>query len=144
MPTIARTAVIRAAPEAVFDLIARVEDFARYSRAIRAVHAVGPNRYRWVVRAAGLELEWEASVTESERPRRFAWRSLRGLENGGCFDLHPAPGGTEVRFTMSYRLANPLLERLIEPLTAPIMQRVAGEMLDEVRRRLEAAVAPIQ
>ncbi len=142
MPTIERTISIRAAPEAVFDLISRVEDFPRYSRAIRAVRALGHGAYRWTTSIAGFELEWDSVVTgETQRPRHFAWRSIRGVENGGCFDLRPVAGGTEVRFTMSYRLASPLLERIVDAIAAPLMQRVAGELLEQVRRRLEPAHA---
>ncbi len=138
MPTIERTSSIRATPEAVFDFVSRVEDFPRYSRVIRAVRALGRNTYRWTIRVAGFELAWDAAVTgETQRPRHFAWRSIRGVENGGCFDLRAVPGGTEVRFTMSYHLANPLLERLVDAVAAPLMQRVAGELLEQVRRRLE-------
>ena len=142
MPAIERTISIRAAPEAVFDLISRVEDFPQYSRVIRAVRALGHDAFRWTVGVAGFELEWDSVVTgETRRPRHFAWRSTRGVENGGCFDLRPAAGGTEVRFTMSYRLANPLLERIVDAVAAPLMQRVAGELLEQVRRRLEPAHA---
>ncbi len=142
MPTIERMSFIRATPEAVFDLLSRVEDFPRYSRVIRAVRALGRDTWRWTVRVAGFELEWDAVVTgETRRPRRFAWRSIRGVENGGCFDLRPVAGGTEVRFAMSYRLASPLLERLVDAVAAPLMQRVAAELLEQVRRRLEPAHA---
>jgi len=142
MPTVERTTSIRAPPEAVFDLISRVEDFSRYSRTIRAVRALGPDTWRWTIGVAGFELEWDSVITgETWRPRHFAWRSIRGVENGGCFDLRPVAGGTEVRFAMSYRLANPLLERLVDAIAAPLMQRVAGELLDQVRRRLEPAHA---
>ncbi len=102
------------------------------------MHTLGHGTWRWTIRIAGLELEWDAVVTEeTRRPWHFAWRSIRGVENGGCFDLRPVAGGTEVRFAMSYRLANPLLERLVDAVAAPLMQRVAGELLDQVRRRLE-------
>lgn len=142
MSTVERTTSIRAAPEAVFDLISRVEDFPQYSRVIRAVRALGHGTYRWTVRVAGFELEWDSVVTgETQRPRHFAWRSVRGVENGGCFDLWPIAGGTKVRFTMSYRLANPLLERVVDAIAAPLMQHVADELLGRVRRRLEPAHA---
>lgn len=142
MPTIEHSVTIRATPEAVFDLISRVEDFPRYTRAIRAVRALGGDAWRWTVGVAGFELEWDSVVSgPTQRPRHFAWRSVRGVENGGCFDLRPVAGGTEVRFTMSYRLANPLLERLVDAVAAPLMQRVAGELLEQVRRRLEPAQA---
>lgn len=142
MPAVERTVVIGAVPEAVFDLLSRVEDFPRYSRVIRTVRALGRDTYRWTIRVAGFELEWDAVVTEETRcPRHFAWRSIRGVENGGCFDLRPVAGGTEVRLTMSYRLANPLLERVVDTIAAPLMQRVADELLEQVRRRLEPAHA---
>jgi uncharacterized membrane protein len=142
MPAVERTLFIRAAPEAVFDLVARVGDFPQYSRVIRAVRAIGPDTYRWTIGVAGLDLEWDSVVTgETRRPRHFAWRSIRGVENGGCFNLRPVAGGTEVRFTMSYRLANPLLEHVVNAIAAPLMQRVAGELLEQVRRRLEPAHA---
>lgn len=141
MPAVERTILVRAAPEAVFDLVSRVEDFSRYSRTIRAVRAIGPDTYHWTIGVAGFELEWDAAVTRKERPRYFAWRSTRGVENGGHFRLAPADGGTEVRFTMVYRLPNPVLERIVDAVAAPLMQRVAGEVLEQVRRRLEAARA---
>lgn len=141
MPAVERTLFIRAAPEAVFDLIARVEHFPQYSPAIREVRALGRDTYRWVVSVAGFELDWDSVVTEKTRPVRFAWRSVRGVENGGRFRLAPADGGTEVRFTMEYRLANPLLEKIVDAVAAPLMRRVAGELLDQVRRRLEPAHA---
>ncbi|MEK7816217.1 MAG: SRPBCC family protein [Pseudomonadota bacterium] len=137
MPAVERTLFIRAAPEAVFDLIARVEHFPQYSPAIREVRALGRDTYRWVVSVAGFALDWDSVVTEKTRPARFAWRSVRGIENGGLFRLAPADGGTEVRFTMEYRLTNPLLERIIDAIAAPLMERVAGEILEQVRRRTE-------
>lgn len=140
MPAVERTLFIRAAPEAVFDLIARVEHFPQYSPAIREVRALGRDTYRWVVSVAGFELDWDSVVTEKTRPARFAWRSVRGVENGGRFRLAPADGGTEVRFTMEYRLANPLLEKIVDAVAAPLMRRVAAELLEQVRRRLEARV----
>ena len=138
MPAIERTISIRAAPEAVFGLISRVENFPLYSPTILEVRTIGRDTYRWTIGVAGFDLEWDSVVTgETRRPRHFAWRSIRGVENGGCFDLRPVAGGTEVRFTMSYRLASPLLERIVDAIAAPLMQRVAGELLEQVRRRLE-------
>jgi uncharacterized membrane protein len=141
MPAIERTIFIRAAPETVFDLVARVEDFPQYSPAIREVRVLGHDTYRWVVSVAGFGLDWDSVVTEKTRPARFAWRSVRGVENGGLFRLAPAGGGTELRFAMEYRLANPLLERIIDAIAAPLMQRVAGEILAQVRRRIESSDA---
>ena len=139
MPVIEHTIFIRAAPEAVFDLISRVENFSQYSPAIREVRTIGRDTYRWVVSVAGFALDWDSVVTEKMRPARFAWRSVRGVENGGLFRLAPANGGTEVRFIMKYRLPETILKKIIDTIAAPLMQRVATELLDAVRERLERA-----
>lgn len=139
MPVIHHTAFIGAEPGAVFDLISRVEDFSRYSDVIRSVQCIAPDTYRWTVNIAGVPLTWDAVVTDKQRPRRFAWSTVRGVENGGVFVLAPADGGTEVRFTMRYRFANPLLEGLMGAIAAPLMRRVAVELLERIRARLERA-----
>jgi uncharacterized membrane protein len=141
MPAIERTVKIKADPDAVFALISRVEDFSRYSRVIKEVRAIGPNTYRWVIGVAGLELDWDSRVTVAQPPHRFAWNAIRGVDNRGAFKLKPVPGGTEVRFTMEYRLANPLLDRIVETVARPLMHKVAAEILEHVRRRLEVAPA---
>ena len=139
MQVIEHTILIRAAPEAVFDLISRVEDFPHYSRTIRSVHALSPDTYRWTIGIAGFGLDWDSVVTAKERPTRFAWRSIRGIENDGLFRLAPADGGTEVRFIMKYRLPETILKKIVDAIAAPLMQRVASELLDAVRERLEHA-----
>ncbi len=138
MPAIERTIRIKAGPGAVFDVISRVEDYPRYSAAIRRISRIGPNTYRWVVGIAGLELGWEAEIAGSRRPEHFAWRTRRGLDNSGAFDLRPVDGGTEVRFAMEYRLPNPLLDRIAHALAAPLLDRIGADLLEQVRRRLES------
>lgn len=138
MPSIRETVEIKADPEAVFDLIARVEDFSRYTAVIRDIRALGHDTYRWRVKVAGVPLEWDVEVTERRRPRRFAWRSIRGVANSGSYELEPVPGGTRASFAMEYRLPNPLLELLIAPLANPLIRTVSVEILAAVKARLES------
>jgi len=137
MPSIQRTIHIRAKPDAVFDLISRVEDFSRYTQVIKQIERIEGNTYRWRISVAGFELDWDAAVTELRRPSRLTWESIRGIENCGSFDLKPDADGTEIRFTMAYRLPNVILEKIVDTIAAPIMQRVASEILEQVRSRLE-------
>ncbi len=139
MPAIERTVEIKANPHAVFALISRVEDFSQYTRVIKEVRAIGPSTYRWVIGVAGIELDWDSRVTESQPPHRFAWSAIRGVDNRGTFELTPVAGGTEVRLTMEYRLANPLLDKLVAAVALPLLHKVAAEILDQVRRRLGPA-----
>jgi uncharacterized membrane protein len=80
---------IDAPPESVFDLISRVEGFKNYSRLIREVKELSPGRYLWQVEYLGITFEWESEVTESDRPRRFAWQSVSGIYNNGIYTLEP-------------------------------------------------------
>ncbi len=157
MPAVERTLRIKANPGAVFDVISRVEDYPRYSAAIRRISVIGPHAYRWVVGIAGIELRWEAEIAESRRPEHFSWRTLRGesatrpslacgprlgpigVDNSGAFDLRPVDGGTEVRFVMEYRLPNPVLDRVAHALAAPLLDRIGTDLLEQVRRRIESA-----
>jgi uncharacterized protein YndB with AHSA1/START domain len=69
LPVIEHEVEIEAAPEAVFALISRVEDFALYSDSVESVTPLGNDRYRWQVRAVGMSLSFEVEVTEVYAPR---------------------------------------------------------------------------
>ncbi len=53
---------IDASPEAVFELMARMEAFAACSEAIESITRVGPDRYRWCVRVAEVPLVFDVEV----------------------------------------------------------------------------------
>ena len=138
MPVIEKQVEIAASPEAVFDLITRVEEFPAYVSLLREVIPTGPETYRWSIVVAGMELSWKGVVTERDRPRRFAWKSLSGQPNAGGYDLRPTMTGTEVCFSMEYRFQNPLLEFLLTPILEPLMHRAAAEAMAYVKMRLES------
>jgi uncharacterized membrane protein len=137
MPTIERTVRIHARPEAVFDVIARVEDYPRYSAAIRRIDVLAPGRYRWVAGPGPFALEWEAEVAEARRPYHFAWRRLSGFDNSGAWDLAADGDGTTVKLTIEYHLTRTALDRALHALVAPLFDRLGAELLDRVKRRLE-------
>jgi len=110
MPVIEKQVHIRADPEAVFDLITRVEEFPAYVSLLREVTPVGPNTYHWSIRVIGIELSWDGIITERVRPRRFAWKSLSGQPNAGAYELRPDGDGTSICFRMEYCFRNPWLE----------------------------------
>lgn len=130
---------MNADPEAVFDAIAHVEDFTRYTRLITEIKPLGPALYRWKVQIDGIPLLWDAAVTEYDRPRRFGWQSVRGTYNRGVYHLQPtASGGTKVSFFMEYRLTDTLLERIIAPLAQSVVRKLASEILQGIKERLES------
>lgn len=137
MPLIRETVEIKAPPDAVFDLISKVSDFALYTGIVKEVKLIAASTYRWTVRVGGITLDWDAMVTECERPKRFVWHSISGIENRGEYALQATPEGTQVAFSMNYRLSNPLLEAAVAPLAEPLIRHVSTEILSAVKARLE-------
>jgi uncharacterized membrane protein len=128
---------IDAPPESVFDLISRVEGFKNYSRLIREVKELSPGRYLWQVEYLGITFEWESEVTESDRPRRFAWQSVSGIYNNGIYTLEPTARGTSVVFEMEFHLRGRQIDVLARPVLTHLMSTVAKELLDNVKRELD-------
>lgn len=137
MPTIVQTIDIAATPQRVYELIAHVEGFAEFTEVIREIVPRGGDVYHWVVKAAGVTLEWEAQVIERAPPQRFAWRSLSGVENTGTWDLEPIADGTRVSFTLEYHLASRLLEKAVARAANPLIRKVEAQIMGRVKQRLE-------
>ena len=137
MPIIKKVVDIKASPENVFDLIARPEDFPRYSSLIKKVTAIGHSAYHWIVDIYNIEFEWDAKVVELIKPERFAWQSIRGIQNSGSYTLKPIKNGTRITFSMEYLLPNIILEELAQVITEGYMERMASEILENVKKELE-------
>lgn len=137
MPTIERTARIGASPEQVYDVIARVEDYPRFSPAVQRIDVLAPGRYRWIAGPGLLRLEWEAEIVAARRPHHFAWHSLSGFTNSGAWDLTPAGTATDVRLRIEYHLTGTALDGALHALAAPLLDRLGRQLLDRVRLFLE-------
>lgn len=135
--TVSRVVDIRASPADVFDVISTVERYADYSPAIRKVGKAPDGSYHWLVSLAGIPVSWDGIVTRSDRPREFAWRSVRGLSNAGSFSLVPTAGGTMVTLRMSLDLPSGLGLGWLKPLLIQYVERVGNDILQAVKRQLE-------
>jgi uncharacterized membrane protein len=86
------------------------ENLPRFMSHLQAVHSsAGGKRSHWRAKApAGLEVEWEAEITEDAVNEHIAWHSLGDaqVENSGCVRFAPAPAdrGTEVTVELDYSL----------------------------------------
>lgn len=97
--------VINAAPETVFDIWSRYENFPHFMSNVIEVRDLGQQRSHWVVRGpAGATMEWDTVLIESDRPRRLAWRSEPGsvMQHQGSVQMLAAEGGTRVTVRMSW------------------------------------------
>lgn len=136
MATIEHSEIVKATPERVFELLRRVEDFADYSDLIRSIEPLGDNRYRWNVRAAGMDWGFDVEVTDIQAPYILAWESLDGVKNQGRYRLREVPEGTEVALTLTYDIRNRLMEKAVNKAAKPLVGKVSRQILERVEARL--------
>jgi uncharacterized membrane protein len=138
MPSIETRAVLPADPSTVFALLRDVEAFPRYTRTVESVTAIGPERYHWRARVAGVVYEWDVEIVESAPPSRLAWRSISGIANTGRYRLAAVPGGTDLRLVIDYTLKSRILDSTVGRLAGPMVRRISAEILEQVRHHLDA------
>ncbi|MFC7367077.1 SRPBCC family protein [Vreelandella zhaodongensis] len=136
MATIEHSVIVSASPERVFELLHRVEDFADYSDLILSIDMLGDNRYRWHVRAVGMDWSFDVEVTEISPPYVLAWESLDGVRNQGRYQLRAVPEGTEVSLTLQYEIRNRLMEKAVNRAARPLVGKVSRQILERVEARL--------
>ncbi|WP_416139800.1 SRPBCC family protein [Halomonas sp. HK25] len=138
MPVIEHEAEIAASQEEVFALIGRVETFADYSDAIDTIVRLGERRYRWRLRVAGLPLSFEVEITEFTPPERFAWRSVGGVPNHGCYRLTPIEGGTRIHLTLAYSLPSRAIEKSVNLAAKPLLRKLSRDIIGRVEAQLQS------
>jgi uncharacterized membrane protein len=124
-------------PDAVYDMICRVEEFSLYSDLIDSIKETAPKTYHWKAKLGVIPVEWDAVIIEEYRPRRFAWHSIKGFENAGGYTLTPSYSGTTVCFDMEFHLPLPILEKTLSPLTDRYINKLSEDILSEIKKRLE-------
>ncbi|MGS2743369.1 SRPBCC family protein [Halomonas sp. LS-001] len=137
MATIRHSEIISAPPEKVFSVLCQVEDFADYSDLIERIEVLGNQRYRWYVRAVGMDWTFDVEVTESRAPEVLAWESLDGVKNYGRYQLRAVPEGTEVSLTLTYEIRNRLVEKAVNKAAKPLVGKVSRQILERVEAKLK-------
>jgi len=83
------------------------ENLPRVMRHLKSVRSIDDRRSHWVAAApAGLDIEWDAEITDERQDRKIAWRSLENaeIENKGVVLFEPIQDGnaTELRVYLEY------------------------------------------
>jgi uncharacterized membrane protein len=83
------------------------ENLPRVMRHLKSVRSIDERRSHWVAAApAGLDIEWDAEITDERQDRKIAWRSLENaeIENKGVVLFEPVQDGnaTELRVYLEY------------------------------------------
>lgn len=91
----------------VFAYWQNLENLPRFMAHLQAVHPLGGGRWHWrATGPAGVEIEWDAEVSDERINELIAWRSVgeTSVSNSGRVEFRPAPGdrGTEIRVWLTY------------------------------------------
>jgi uncharacterized membrane protein len=136
-----KTVSVDAPVEQVFRLWSHPEVFPRFLTHLRKVDRVGDRRYHWVATGpGGVDVSWDAEVTEIEPNRRLSWRSLggSGVDTHGTVHLEPEEGGgTRVHVDMSYGPPAGLLGHSVAWLTRQDPRTAMNEDLLRLKSLLE-------
>lgn len=101
-----KTINIDASIEEVFDFFSDYENFPRFMSNVRSVTERGNGRSRWIVAGPmGMDVTWEAELTQRVRPELLAWRSVEGamVQSAGVIRFKSNPdGSTRVDIKLAY------------------------------------------
>lgn len=131
---------IQAAPDKVYDVWSRYENFPHFMSHVIEVRDLGNQHSHWVVQGpAGSEVEFDSVLTAAERPHRLAWQSAQGasVRNEGEVTLTPQAEGTRVTVRMSWQPPAGTLGQRIAVLTGADPQRALEEDLRRMKQFIE-------
>jgi uncharacterized membrane protein len=135
---------ISAPPEAVFDFIDHWPNAMRYLRRVDRWVLVDPDGgtgegavFNIGVQAGPTHLDGRLRVTEHDRPRRIAFRSLEGPRVEGSWTLTPDGDVTQVVLHASYDLPGGLVGRLVGAFVSRHAQGDLDASLRELKRLVE-------
>jgi uncharacterized membrane protein len=106
---------------------------------LKSVRSIDDRRSHWVAKApAGIEIEWDAEITEDRENRKIAWRSLETSEikNNGVVIFEPISDGraTDIRVYLEYELPAGKAGKAF----AKLFGKDPDKMVDEDLRRFKA------
>ena len=112
------------------------ERFPQFMAHLEEVKATGPDRSHWKAKGPlGMNVEWDAEISEDVTGERISWRSLEGakVDNSGTVRFVPAPGdqGTEVHIELRYDVPGGAVGSLIAKLFG---EEPATQIKDALRR----------
>ncbi len=131
---------IQASPESVYDVWSRYENFPHFMSHVIEVRDLGNQRSHWVVQGpAGSEVEFDAQLTASDRPRRLAWQSEPGarVHSEGMVTLMPHGSGTRATVRMSWKPPAGALGQGIAVLTGADPETALDEDLQRMKQFIE-------
>lgn len=145
MPEIRAQTRIDAMPEAVFDFIDNWRNAMRYLKRMTRWELVDPQGgtgvgaiFRVDVQAGPTKLGGRFQVTEHDRPKRIAFRSMEDIRVEGSWTLTPDGDGTRVALDSTYDVPGGFAGRLVGSFLRGNAQRDLDASLRELKRLIES------
>lgn len=136
MPSVEKIMDFDATPDEVFTIIEDAEKFPRYSVFIKEVKKTEGGNYKWTADVFGIEIKWEARISENIRPVTFAWESVSGFSNKGSYLIEDVNGKSRVHFIMEYHLSSDLLTKITAPIIKKAMEILSSELMENIEEEL--------
>jgi uncharacterized membrane protein len=126
----------RREPDELYTFWHDFTSFPDFMAHLEEVTATAPNRSHWKARGPlGMNVEWDAEITEDIPGERISWRSLEGarVDNSGTVRFVKAPGtqGTEVHIDLRYDMPGGSVGSLLAKLFG---EEPALQIKDDLRR----------
>ena len=72
----------------VYDQWTQFESFPKFMEGVERIDQRDDTHLHWVIKVAGIEREFDATVTEQHPEERVAWKSDSGPEHAGVVTFH--------------------------------------------------------
>lgn len=137
-------------PEDVFDFWRNFHNLSYFMKGITSIEVLSPIKSRWTAKSkSGLELQWEAAITEEVPGRLIAWKSLPGSSVKIEGTVHfSAENHSEdepravVRLSMNYELPGGQLTEFATSLMAEDPDTLVQVNLRRLKAYLETGEVP--
>ena len=141
-----KTININAPIDGVFGFFSRYENFPRFMRNVREVRDSGTGYSHWTVAGpAGVEVEWDAELTDFIPHECIAWQSLPGstVDNAGVIRFQENPDGTtRVGIRLSYNPPGGALGHVVAKMFGSDPKSEMNEDLARLKTALETGHLP--
>ena len=122
------TVDVRRPVRTVYDQWTQFESFPTFMRGVQAVTQIDDSRTRWIVDYAGVERQFDATITHQRPDRKVAWASTDGTHQSGVVTFKRLDD-ENTRVTLKLHIAP---EGFVEPMADKlgfIAQAVEGDLL---------------
>lgn len=132
--------------EDVYRFWRNFENLPRVMRHLKEVRSIDDRRSHWVAKApAGVEIEWDAEITEDQENQNIAWRSVESSEikNSGVVLFERISGGqaTEVRVYLEYELPAGKIGKAFVKIFGKDPDKMVDEDLRRFKKTMETGEA---